>query len=1080
MASTLQSRHRHTHALAATCLTQSCGGVYLCLSPTGSESGKLLQQRLDELETVAQQLQQQLLQEGSEVGSIKTKNKAAPAAAAGQGPAVTTASLDSAAVGGASSSSSSGSKKKRKKKAGKSSSGVAAAGDAAAGTQAQGTSTSSCSAEPEGSEPAASPATPLPASAGAPQPAEPAAPADTTVPADTTAAAAAATTGGPRGHCCKAFCARSFAAAVGAAEALHTSPEVPVAASTSAAASASAPGSEAAGRDDTQASSEGASQEGDWQVVVPKSKQRAMPSGAPCAGYSPPLPGGGSGTPRGTTPRGHHGASSSGGLHQQVLLSAACMAAGPGSSKQAASAAAAAGRHRRQGSSHSICSTMSMASCDSSSCSAGSSSIGAGSGAGIHKLSASVGAVSSPRKAWAVPQRAEAAVFGSSKTVAAAARQQQQQQLAERPQDVSDTAEGAAAAAAAACVGDGNVGFKAALLKTGNDAASDAGTPTVCAVTAGAAFCAALQQEVQAAWGKGQPGSRSSKRPDPPSRGASDAPCAAQVAAEAAHNLGVDYYAQLSDATAGHADQNDDAAAASSNHAASAGSTGGNEEQPAAADAAVGVHAGVDTDPEHQQQLQRMAAELLQARADLAASQLQLRQQVAAHQQQLAAVLEESAAHEATAVQAAVEAAVAETLQSPLLLQVLSAGVQQAVLRERTGMQVRLLQFGLPPAAVLHILTSQPGPPASAAAGASSRPPSSSTATTGGGKRESETGAAADAWDSERDSGPAGPPGGAAAAATAATPVPNYAPFMAQMLSVLSSNVLAASASGGQGSSAAQQQQQQQLHQQLFLQRLHQQQQEQQAAALALPDLQLDLRSEYHGGGSAFVVPAKQQQENATASGAPAGCSAASASRVAVPSAAEAILNLQSDKALPEAFKDSIPASVAVGGQRRSSSGCSSISAVDDAPVADVTAAAGCFYGTIGCSGSGTSGANSSCSPHSSSGCSSAFGPMGHPAGSPAGGSLWGDVSLVGSPALGTSPLLGPSALPLHSSTHSGNGYGLRTSPLGFASCTATQWGFKQGVFAGVGCKQGGGSAEGPSRSSLDSSRVVDLLPDEL
>jgi hypothetical protein len=480
-------------------------------------------------------------------------------------------------------------------------------------------------------------------------------------------------------------------------------------------------------------------------------------------------------------------------------------------------------------------------------------------------------------------------------------------------------------------------------------------------------------------------------------------------------------------------------------------------EQLAGIQGGAGMHGaagdGVEQEQEHILQLQRMAAELLQARADLTSAQLALRQQVSGHQQQLASVLEDAATHEAAAVQAAVEAAVVETLQSPLLLQVLCTGVQQAVLKERTSMQVRLLQFGLPPAAVLHILTQPPPPPATPRGAGSS----SAAATPRG-----EDGSAADDAVEEGSSGTA-----------AAGAVPSCAPYMAQMLSALASNVQAAS-----GGVPAAQQQQQHLQQMLFLQQLRQQQAAAAAAAAAassvVPELNLDLRSEYHNGSSAFVVPARQQQE-------PMGAAAAGSSSMRE-SAAEAILKLHPDRSSSDGQDDSHDRRGAGG--RRSSSGCSTMSALEDAPVADVATAAASFYGTIGCQGGNI---NSGGSPHSSSGCSSAFGPAGLKDLSPANGSLWGDVSLVGSPALGTSPFLGPSALPLHSSSYSSHCHSIpRTSPLGFASCAAaahTQWGFnqQQGVFGEAGGKQGcGAGGTGENRSSMESNRLVDLLPDEL
>jgi hypothetical protein len=85
----------------------------------------------------------------------------------------------------------------------------------------------------------------------------------------------------------------------------------------------------------------------------------------------------------------------------------------------------------------------------------------------------------------------------------------------------------------------------------------------------------------------------------------------------------------------------------------------------------------------------------------------------------------------------------------------------------------------------------------------------------------------------------------------------------------------------------------------------------------------------------------------------------------------------------------------------------------------------------------------------------------------------------------------------LHGSSFSNNSYPgthhsiPRTSPLGFASgCSAasaaarTQWGFQQpqkqgGLACGAGA-QGRVGAAGDGRSSMDSSRLVDLLPDEL
>jgi hypothetical protein len=254
----------------------------------------------------------------------------------------------------------------------------------------------------------------------------------------------------------------------------------------------------------------------------------------------------------------------------------------------------------------------------------------------------------------------------------------------------------------------------------------------------------------------------------------------------------------------------------------------------------------------------------------------------------------------------------------------------------------------------------------------------------------------------------------------------------------------------------------------VFLQRLRQQQQQHQAAdAAAVPDFQLDLRSEYNGGGSAFVVPAR-----------PAAVGGSSES------AAEAILKLHSDHgpAGKDGKEDTYHTAARECG-RRSSSGCSSMSALEDAPVADVTSAAGCFYGTIGCNGGATT---SSSSPHSSSECSSAFA-LNAPDKSPPGGSCWGDVSLVGSPALGTSPLLGPAALPLGGHTYSSS-YP-RTSPLARvdkSSCIAplhTQWGFskqQRGVFGGPGVGQQGPAAAGDGRRSLDSARLVAMLPDEL
>jgi hypothetical protein len=262
----------------------------------------------------------------------------------------------------------------------------------------------------------------------------------------------------------------------------------------------------------------------------------------------------------------------------------------------------------------------------------------------------------------------------------------------------------------------------------------------------------------------------------------------------------------------------------------------------------------------------------------------------------------------------------------------------------------------------------------------------------------------------------------------------------------------------------------------VFLQRLRQQQQQQQAAAEsgAVPDFQLDLRSEYNGGGSAFVVPAR-----------PAAAVGSSCE-----GAAAAILKLHTDHTAADS-KDGACDTATRDCGRRSSSGCSSMSALEDTPVADVASAAGCFFGTIGCNGGG---ATSSSSPHSSSECSSAFALTSQDK-SPPGGSCWGDVSMVGSPALGTSPLLGPAALPLGCHTYSSS-YP-RTSPLargGLHQSSAaplhTQWGFckqQQGSFGGPG---GGGGQQGPGaaaaaaagegRRSLDSARLVAMLPDEL
>lgn len=926
-------------------------------------------------------MQQQLLQEGTEsAAKIKSaKTPAAPAAAAVGAASNTAVATAAAADGSADTANSSASKKKKKKKGGKGPACVSAAAAAAAAD-----ADAECSGKRSSSRNAAA-----------------ATAADTK---DVAGAAAGS----------KAFGARSFAAAVGPAV-LEATPAVPSCSDSTPASAVAADAGTAADVSGQQqnegiAAAAAAAQEDEWQVVAPKSKHK-------------PGPPSGHLTPRGF--RGHAG--SSGGLHQQVLLSAAGMAAAAAGSSSGKHAAAAAARHRRQGSAHSICSTMSFASCDSSSCSAGSS-VGCAGGS-----VASAGAHRPVGKPWGVAQQRPGDAPAGKQAVQDRAPQQQQQQ------GVSAADSGASAAGA-----QNPKGFKAALLKAGQDAsASGTATPTGDAAPAapGAAFATALQAVQRAG------GTKVQQPFDTRTAADSNAAQTSQQEESPAMDGAVrDLLVGSSAASAGvgcEGCDNDRAAAVDDSDASPALAVQTQQQEQ-------------ETEKEQQQQLQRMAAELLQARADVAAAQQQLRQQVTAHQQQLATILEDAAAHEATAVQAAVEAAVVETLQSPLLLQVLSTGVQQAVLKERTGMQVKLLQCGLPAAAVLHIMTQQQQPPPPPAAGVSARGPGDASA--------AASSMYEDASADEETSGAAAADGSCAAAAAVAA-VPSCAPLMAQMLSALASNVLAASAGGGAAATA---QQQQHMQQAMFLQRLRQQQQHQGSRHAAVPELNLDIRSEYYGGGSAFVAPAKQQQDHRE-------------------SAAEAILKLHTDRSSCDSH-DELPAPP--GGQRRSSSGCSTMSAIDDAPVTDVAAAVGSFYGTIGCGG----GANSSCSPHSSSGCSSAFGPAANVS-SPAGGSLWGDASLVGSPALGTSPFLGPSALPLHGSNFNSSSYPgsyqsiPRTSPLGFASgCSAasaaarTQWGFQQpkqqGGFARrVGAKQ---RNVGDGRGSMDSSRLVDLLPDEL
>lgn len=219
-----------------------------------------------------------------------------------------------------------------------------------------------------------------------------------------------------------------------------------------------------------------------------------------------------------------------------------------------------------------------------------------------------------------------------------------------------------------------------------------------------------------------------------------------------------------------------------------------------------------------QQQMMRNACEGQQQQLQLAHAEITslkqlLKQQAITHQQQLAAVLEDAATHEAAAVAAAARAAAAETLQSPLVRQLLAAAAQQAVATERTRMQLHLQQLGVPPAAQLQLLMG-PVPGMEAAA----HPVAAAALLAATAAASSDTAAAA-------------------AAHKAVHPTVAASSQQQQAKAAGHPNQNTAVAGG--------------------LQQARQQQQQEDELSRALRQLQLDLRSEYYGGSSSFVAPAK-------------------------------------------------------------------------------------------------------------------------------------------------------------------------------------------------------------------------------